>query len=82
MPGQHDLRPGVDGRVKISREPVEVILVERAGRNQDPPGPDDFPQRGLRESERHARSWPVAGSGHGIKTMQLITHPPQLDLGP
>ena len=42
----------------------------------------DFPQRGLRESERHARSWPVAGSGHGIKTMQLITHPPQLDLGP
>jgi hypothetical protein len=53
---QQDPRPGVDGRTKVIRDAVEVILVQRAGHHEDPPRPADLPRRRLRASERrHAR---------------------------
>ena len=46
------------------------------------PDPDDPPLRALRGGERrHARIRPLARPGRGIQTTQLITRPPQLDLG-
>jgi hypothetical protein len=54
--------------MKISREAVEVILVERTGRDEDPPGPDDLPLRSLRDGERHARMGPVVPRGRGIQS--------------
>ena len=68
--------------MKISREVVEVILVEHASRDEDPPGPyDNFPPRDLRSSERrHARIGPDV-LGRDVEAAQLITRPPQLGLG-
>jgi hypothetical protein len=60
---------------------VDEILVEHAGRDEDPPGPADLPGRALRDRERrHARIGPGV-LGRGIEATQLITRPPQLGLG-
>ena len=67
--------------MKISRDVVEVILVEHASRDKDPPGPYDFPRRALQSSERrHARIGPDV-LGRDVEAAQLITRPPQLGLG-
>jgi hypothetical protein len=82
IPTQQDPRPGPDGRIKISREADEVILIERAGRNEDPPSPDDLPLRAFRGGERrHTPIRPAVRPGRGIQATQLITRPPQLGLG-
>jgi hypothetical protein len=68
--------------MKIRREAVEVVLVEHAGHDEDPPGPPDLPQRALRGRERrHARIRPDVRPRRGIQTTQPITRPPQLGLG-
>jgi hypothetical protein len=61
---------------------VEAILVKRADRDEDPPGPYDLPPRHLRYPERrHARIGPEI-LGRRIEAVQLSTRPPQLALGP
>jgi len=68
--------------MKIRREMVEAILVKRADRDEDPPGPYDLPPRHLRCPERrHARIGPDI-LGRGIEAAQLGTRPPQLGFGP
>jgi hypothetical protein len=82
IPTQQDPRPGLDGRIKISREADEVILIERAGHDEDPPSPDNLPPRAFRDRERrHTPIRPAVRPGRGIQTTQLITRPPQLGLG-
>jgi hypothetical protein len=83
IPVQQDPRPGLDGPLKISREAVEEILLQGAGRDEDPPGPDDLPLRALRGAERrHARIGAVIRPDRGIQATQSIRRLPQLDLGP
>ena len=67
--------------MKIIREPGEVILVQRTGRDQDPTGPDDLPQRAFQGGMLDARIGPAVRPGRGIKVTQPITRPPQLGLG-
>ena len=68
--------------MEIARDAVEEFLVERAGRNQDRPGPDDLALRALRGGKRrHARIGPDVRPGSGIEATQLIARPPQLGLG-
>ena len=68
--------------MKIRREVVEVILVEHASRDEDPPGPYHLPPCHLRCPERrHTRIGPGI-LGRGIEAAQLSTYPPQLGLGP
>ena len=69
--------------MEIARDAVEEFLVERAGRNEDLPGPDDLALRALRGGKRrHARIGPDVRPGGGIEATQLIARPPQLGLGP
>jgi hypothetical protein len=62
--------------MKILLNPGDVIVVEHAGRNEDPPGLDDLPQRTFRGGVLHARSGPAVRPGCGIKITQLLTSPP------
>lgn len=61
--------------MKILLEPVDVIVVERAGREEDQPGLDDLPQCTFRGGVLHARSGPAVRPGCGIKIVQLLTSP-------
>jgi hypothetical protein len=60
---------------------IRAPQVERARRDEDPPGPGDRPQRALRGGVLHARTGRAVRPGSGIKVTQLITRPPQLGLG-
>jgi hypothetical protein len=68
--------------MEIRPEVVEVILVEHARRDEDPPGPQDLPLRHLRRAERHHARIGLGVPGGGIEAAQLSTNPPQLGLGP
>jgi hypothetical protein len=77
IPVEHDPRPGPDGPVKISHEAGEEILLQGAGRDEDPPGPDDLPLCALRSGERrHARIAAIIRPDRGIQATQLIRRLP------